>query len=69
MMWTVLLLYALCWGPVKVFQLLRHFRVISYCSQVGFYALLSSYIACHWLAMANSFGENKKKFIFNTLLC
>ncbi len=57
MLITVLLLYALCWTPVKLFQLLRHFRVIAFCSQQTFYLTLYSYIACHWLAMANSFGK------------
>ncbi len=55
MMFIVLLMYCLSWFPVKLFQLLGNYQLISYCSEGQFFTLIYSFIAFHWLAMANSF--------------
>src|SRR6218665_889546 len=55
MMFTVILLYGFCWFPIKVFQVLLDFNLISYCSRTQLHTLVTIYFVCHWTAMANSF--------------
>ena len=55
MLFTIIVLYCICWMPIKVFQVLLDYSVISYCTVSQFYVLIGTYCACHWLAMANSF--------------
>src|SRR5690625_684603 len=54
-MFIIILLYDLCWAPIKLYQFLLYNDFISYCSETQFYTLIALYIGCHWLAMANSF--------------
>ncbi|KAH9396858.1 hypothetical protein TYRP_003157 [Tyrophagus putrescentiae] len=50
----VLVLFCLCWAPIKVYQLLHEYDLIRYCSERQFLAVIYIYIGAHWLAMANS---------------
>lgn len=54
MILAVIVLYCLCWFPLKVLQFLLNFGILSYCTETEFYLMLYGYIACHWFAMANS---------------
>lgn len=57
MMLVVILVYCLCWSPIKVLLLLREFGIINadtYCNEGDFYLVLYLFIGCHWLAVANS---------------
>ena len=55
MMMLTILMFIICWMPVKIFQLMLEFSLISNCNQNQFYTMVYIYIVCHWLAMANSF--------------
>ena len=57
MMFIIIVLYDICWLPIKLYQYLLNYDLISYCTEAQFYALIYCYIACHWLAMANSFAN------------
>lgn len=50
----ILVLFCLCWAPIKVYQLLHEYDLIRYCSERQFLAVIYIYIGAHWLAMANS---------------
>ena len=54
MMLMVLVLYCVCWLPIKLYQFLLNYAFISHCSETQFKLMIYSYIGCHWLAMANS---------------
>ena len=57
MLMTVLLVFFICWAPVKLYQfLLSHGYLIDLmCTERGYHFWLYVYITCHWLAMANCF--------------
>ncbi|UXI18552.1 isoleucine-tRNA ligase [Sarcoptes scabiei] len=55
MMFTVILLYGICWMPIKLYQFLLDYGLISYCTENELYAMVSLFFLCHWMAMANSF--------------
>ena len=48
-------MYCICWFPIKMYQFLLNFEIISYCSERQFYLMLYVYLSSHWLAMTNSF--------------
>ncbi len=50
----VMALYGICWAPIKLYQFLLDYGVLSYCSQFSLQAIVATYFSCHWLAMANS---------------
>ena len=54
MLFVVMALYGICWAPIKLYQFLIDYGVLSYCSEFSMQALVVAYFACHWLAMANS---------------
>ncbi|KAJ6216331.1 hypothetical protein RDWZM_007488 [Blomia tropicalis] len=51
---VVIIAYGVCWAPIKIFQLLIDHGIVWFCSEVGYFQFVYSYIACHWLSMANS---------------
>ncbi|KAH9505993.1 hypothetical protein DERF_010753, partial [Dermatophagoides farinae] len=55
MMFTVILLYGICWMPIKLYQFLNDYGLIAYCTERELYAMVCLYFICHWMAMANSF--------------
>nr|XP_027203178.1 RGS domain-containing serine/threonine-protein kinase A-like [Dermatophagoides pteronyssinus] len=55
MMFTVILLYGICWMPIKLYQFLNDYGLIAYCTERELYAMICLYFICHWMAMANSF--------------
>lgn len=55
MMFTVVLLYGLCWMPVKVYQFLLDYGYINFCTEFQLRMIVIIYFTCHWIAMANSF--------------
>lgn len=50
-----MLLYGLCWAPIKLFQFLLDYGIISYCTEREMYTWIGIYFVCHWTAMSNSF--------------
>lgn len=54
MMFVVILLYGVCWMPIKLYQFLLDYGLIAYCTETQLYALVCLYFICHWVAMANS---------------
>lgn len=54
MLFMVVALYGTCWAPIKLYQFLLDYGVLSYCSQFSLQALVVAYFSCHWLAMFNS---------------
>ncbi len=54
MLFTVILLYGVCWAPIKIYQFLLDHSWIGYCSELSLRLLTYSYFACHWVAMASS---------------
>ncbi|KAH9393768.1 hypothetical protein TYRP_021490, partial [Tyrophagus putrescentiae] len=54
MLFMVMALYGICWAPIKLYQFLLDYGVLSYCSQFSLQAIVATYFSCHWLAMANS---------------
>ena len=54
-MFTVILLYGICWMPIKLYQFLNDYGLIAYCTERELYAMVCLYFICHWMAMANSF--------------
>ena len=54
-MYVLILLYVLCWMPLRLFQLLHEFDLLANCTEWQFYTFIYGYIVCHWLAMANCF--------------
>lgn len=57
MMLIVIVMYCICWTPIKLFQLLNYYSLIPYCSEEQYHRWIASYVAANWLAMANCFGE------------
>ncbi|KAH9395150.1 hypothetical protein TYRP_005222 [Tyrophagus putrescentiae] len=55
MLMTVLLVFFICWAPVKLYQFLLSHGYIDMCSERSYHLWLYVYITCHWLAMANCF--------------
>jgi hypothetical protein len=55
MLFVVILLYGVCWAPIKLYQCLLDYGLISFCTSGQLYALVCTYFACHWIAMSNSF--------------
>ena len=54
-MFTIIILFDICWFPIKLYQFLIDYDLITFCSEMQFNALIYTYITFHWLAMANSF--------------
>ncbi|KAI2801587.1 hypothetical protein BLOT_009401 [Blomia tropicalis] len=52
---NMMLLYGLCWAPIKLFQFLLDYGIISYCTEREMYTWIGIYFVCHWTAMSNSF--------------
>ena len=57
MLVAVVILFVICWLPMKTFMLLIAFwpSMIDIESVVGYYIYFGTYFLCHWLSMANSF--------------
>lgn len=59
MLITIVLLFAICWFPIHLFQLIRIFNNEALKSYIGNDASSARYliivISSHWLSMANSF--------------
>ncbi|XP_076315750.1 QRFP-like peptide receptor [Tachypleus tridentatus] len=57
MLAVVVLLFAVCWLPIHIFNMLIYFKedftVVS--SQGEYLAFVVSFFCCHWFSMANSF--------------
>lgn len=54
MLFTVILLYGVCWAPIKIYQFLLDHGWMGFCSELSLILLTHSYFACHWIAMASS---------------
>lgn len=54
MLAIIILLYDICWLPIKLYQYLLDYDIIDFCSETSFYAFIYIYLSCHWLAMASS---------------
>lgn len=54
-MMIIIVLYDVCWFPIKMYQFLYECDFITYCSETQFRVVIYTYLACHWVAMANSF--------------
>lgn len=56
MLATIVVLFAMCWFPIHLFQLLVWFRpsIQKQKTTFSYYVYVGSYFACHWLAMAHS---------------
>ncbi len=57
MMCAVIILFAICWTPVKTKQIIRSYfpHLFNICSMNSFYWVTTITILFHWLAMAHSF--------------
>ena len=57
MMFAIVILYGICWTPIKMYQLAQEYTpsIFDYCSQSGFYKVIIFYFFAHTLAMSNSF--------------
>ncbi len=57
MMFAVVLLYGICWTPIKIYQIILNFYpdIFSFCSSIKYYILVGIYFFCHFVAMTNSF--------------
>ena len=55
MLFIVVLMFCICWIPIKTFQLLNEFNLLEYCTVMQFKAYLFAYNLFYWLAIANSF--------------
>ncbi len=56
-MFAVIILFAICWTPVKTSQIIRSYfpELFNICSMNSFYWVTTITISFHWLAMAHSF--------------
>ncbi|KPM07724.1 G-protein coupled receptor-like protein 7 [Sarcoptes scabiei] len=56
MLITVVVLFALCWSPLHLFQLIVWFypTIQNQKTKFSYYLYVGSYFLCHWLAMAHS---------------
>lgn len=52
MMFTVILLYGVCWMPIKLYQFLLDYGLINFCTEQQLYILVSVYMSCHWVSSA-----------------
>ena len=50
-----MLLYGLCWAPIKLYQFMLDYDIIGYCTRTQMYIIIGCYFVCHWTAMSNSF--------------
>uniref|UniRef100_T1K3U4 G-protein coupled receptors family 1 profile domain-containing protein n=1 Tax=Tetranychus urticae TaxID=32264 RepID=T1K3U4_TETUR len=57
MLAVVVILFALCWLPLQLFNILYWFEIYIFDpdTQIGIYLHNGLFFLCHWLAMANSF--------------
>ncbi|XP_054712690.1 neuropeptide Y receptor type 5-like [Uloborus diversus] len=57
MMATVVILFAVCWLPIHVFNLLIYFDRLSIMpvTDAQFQHFTAAFFSCHWISMANSF--------------
>ncbi|OTF82716.1 G-protein coupled receptor-like protein, partial [Euroglyphus maynei] len=57
MLVTIVVLFAMCWFPIHLFQLLVWFHptIQNQKTTFSYYLYVGSYFVCHWLAMAHSF--------------
>ena len=58
MMFAVVILYGICWTPIKIYQLALDYLPKLFhinCSETHFYAMITYYFFAHWLAMSNTF--------------
>ncbi|KAH9424505.1 hypothetical protein DERP_004690 [Dermatophagoides pteronyssinus] len=56
---AVLVLFIICWLPIKIFMLILAFRpsIVYLDSMTNYYIYYISFFLCHWLSMANSFAN------------
>lgn len=61
MLATVVILFALCWLPIQMFNMLHWFRVefIDTTTDAGFHLYNGLFFCCHWLAVS-SFQRKRK---------
>ncbi|KFM63567.1 Neuropeptide Y receptor, partial [Stegodyphus mimosarum] len=59
MMATVVILFAVCWLPIHIFNLLIYFdrSLVMPQSDSDFMNFTAAFFSCHWISMANSFAN------------
>lgn len=57
MLMTIVIVFALCWAPLHIFQMLVHFypEMNNQKTKLSYYTYVGAYYVTHWLAMAHSF--------------
>ncbi|GIY26625.1 hypothetical protein CEXT_7991 [Caerostris extrusa] len=59
MMFTVVILFAVCWLPIHIFNLLIYFSPNQVMPETDsqFTHFTTAFFTCHWISMANSFAN------------
>ncbi|GFT82701.1 tachykinin-like peptides receptor 86C [Nephila pilipes] len=59
MMFTVVILFAVCWLPIHIFNLLIYFNgsLVMPETDSEFVNFTAAFFSCHWISMANSFAN------------
>ncbi|GIY85430.1 hypothetical protein CDAR_426051 [Caerostris darwini] len=59
MMFTVVILFAVCWLPIHIFNLLIYFNPNQVMPETDsqFTHFTTAFFTCHWISMANSFAN------------